>query len=92
MYIWKFEQLENGLQFENRRIEPVFHSNASRYQKQIIPFEAEIKNFYDAINYRSTNNCIRRDSYSDRVIVVQHIMRLKNVIIASLNFKIKLLP
>ena len=82
----------NGLRFANRRIESVFHSNALRYQKQIIPFEAEIKNFYDAINYRSTNNCIRRDSYSDRVIVVQHIMRLKNVIIASLNFKIKLLP
>ena len=35
----------DGLQFENSRIEPVFHSNASRYQKQIIPFEAEIKTF-----------------------------------------------
>ena len=33
------------LQFENRRIEPVLHTNASRYQKQIIPFEAEIKTF-----------------------------------------------
>ena len=35
----------NGLRFANRRIESVFHSNALRYQKQIIPFEAEIKTF-----------------------------------------------
>ena len=35
----------DGIQFENMRIESVFHSNASRYQKQIIPFEAEIKTF-----------------------------------------------
>ena len=35
----------DGIQFENMRKESVFHSNASRYQKQIIPFEAEIKTF-----------------------------------------------
>ena len=37
--------VRDSLQFENSRIEPVFHTNASRYQKQIIPFEAEIKTF-----------------------------------------------
>ena len=45
--IWDNEQMIVGydLQFANSRIEPVFHTNASRYQKQIIPFEAEIKTF-----------------------------------------------